>query len=77
MKSGNKGLILALLRVLPRLLLAVGLQAVGVILLDFLSAVLWPEQKWLSGLLVVLYLCWSNWKLSRSIARWSKSQWGW
>ena len=73
MKSGDMRLTLALLRGLPRLLFAVGVQAFGLILLGFLAAVLLPEQKWLPTFLAIPYLCWSTWRLQKSIARWSKA----
>jgi hypothetical protein len=76
MKSGDKALLLAILRTVPRVILAVGLQGVGAVLVIFIPAILWPEQRWLPDAIFFSYLCWSTWRLHKAIAHWSKASVG-
>lgn len=74
MKYDNQWVLGAILRGAPKMILAVGLQAAGGVLLIFLTAFLFPEQTWLLILLTIAYLCLSNWLLQRLIAKWTKNQ---
>lgn len=60
MNLGDKKLIMVLLRGLPFIVLAVSLQVFGAILLVFVPAIVFPEQKWIAVSLMLPYFWWST-----------------
>jgi tryptophan-rich sensory protein len=73
MKSDDKNLIMALFRGLPFVLLAVGFQTLGALLLVFVPAIVFPDQKRVTSFLMIPYFCWSTWRMLKYFAKLSES----